>query len=478
LKLVVTAGLIALAIAGGVVLGFHRTFEADMWWHLAQGREIAAGRLVRTNLFSGNYPNYPQPFTSWLFELVAFGLWKVGGATAIQTGQALVLAFTMTLTYLACRRRATIASVLAIEALGFFIIELRVTPRPHLVSLALMAAGTLLIEKTRELRSVIPLVWAIPLIALWSNIHAECFFGAALIGMFAASELVFPKALSRRQAWVALAIAASCTAANMANPYGFGLFRYLWEGAHASEVVQLAELRPAYMPVYAPYFAYVLCGAALLWWKRRTVALWELLVFGTFTPLALLHVRFVALSFCATAPIVAAYLTDILPRARVPILAGTALLAGILLSPRTVADRFEQIGVGESFLAPPDVVSPGAMSFIRSVGLKGTAFNSNTIGGYLIWNLYPEVRVFQDSRFQSYPPEFFASIHEAYESQSGWDKLVAGVDWAVLSLSKRGPLSGMGRFPPDRWALVYHDRAIGIVVRRSGRFGALAAQYQ
>jgi len=366
--------------------------------------------------------------------------------------------------------------VLAVEALGFFVIEFRVTPRPHLASMALMAVCTLLIEKARELRSTIPLAWAILLIGLWSNVHAECFFGAALVGMFAAGEFLLPKALSRRQTWIALALAAACTAANMANPYGFGLFRYLWENAHASEVVQIAEFRPAYLPVYAPYFAYVLCGAALLLWKLRKLALWELLVFAAFTTLGLLHVRFVALSFCATAPIVAARVADVFPKTQVPILAGLALFAGILLSPRTVADRFEQLGVGDSFLAPHDVLSPGAISFVRSVGLKGTAFNSNNLGGYLIWNLYPQVQVFQDSRFQAYPPELFANIHEAFESQKQWDNLLAGVDWAVLSLARRGPLSGVGRFPQDQWAPVYRDEAISIVVRRSGRFGALVAR--
>ena len=478
-KFGLAAGLIALALAGGVLLGFHQTFEADMWWHLAQGREAAAGRLVRTNLFSGTYPNYPQPFTSWLFELGTFILWRIGGAAGIQAGQALLIALTLGFTYCACRRRATIPAVLAVEALGFFIIELRVTPRPHLASMALMPACALLIERAREWRSAIPLAWAILAIALWSNIHAECFFGAALVGMFAAGEFLLPKALPRRQAWIALALAAVCTAANMASPYGFGLFEYLWENAHASDVVQIAEFRPAYLPVYAPYFAYVFCGAGLLLWKLRKLALWELLVFGAFTALGLLHVRFVALSFCATAPIVAARLAEVLPKtvkAAIPV--GVALCAGMLLSPRPAAVRFGQLGVGESFLAPPDIVSAGAISFIRSVGLKGTAFNSNNLGGYLIWNLYPEVRVFQDSRFQSYPPELFANIHEAYESQSQWDKLVAGVDWAVLSLSRRGPLSGAGRFPQDQWALVYQDDAIGIVVRRSGRFGALTAKYR
>jgi hypothetical protein len=473
------ASLIALALAAGALLSFHLIYEPDLGWHLAQGREIAAGRLVRTNLFSGTYPDYPQPFESWLFELGAFSLWRIGGDAGLQAGQTLLLALTLAVVYFACRRRATIAAVLAIEAFGLFVIEPRAVPRPHLASFVLMAGCALLVERVRELRSAIPLAWAALLIALWGNLHAECLFGTAFIGMFAVAEFLRPQTLSKRQAWIALGLAAVCTAANAANPFGKGLVEYLWENARAP--VQIAEFRPAYLPTYAPFFVYLLCGAGLMLWKRRTLALWEMSVFVAFAVLALRHVRFAPLFFCVTAPMVAARLADLFGngnfgKIKAPTLAaGAALTAGMLISPVPLTVRFEQLGVGSNFLEIPEMFSPEAVAFIRSAGLQGAVFNSNNLGGYLIWNLYPQVRVFQDSRFQSYPPQHFANIIGAYQSQSEWDKLVAGVDWAVLTLQRSTPLTGAGRFPPEQWAPVYRDNAVVIVVRRSGRFGALAA---
>lgn len=474
---VLAAALVSLAMAGGALLSFHWIYEPDLWWHLAQGREVAAGRLVKTNLFSVTYPNYPQPFTSWLFELGGFGLYRVGGAIGIQAGQAVIVALTLALLYFACRRRSNMAAVIVLETFGLFVIEPRVVPRPHLISMALMATCVLLVERARASRSVIPLWPAIPLVALWSNVHAECFFGVALIAMFAAGELIRPQALDRRQAGIALAVGAACLAANLANPYGLGVFQYLWENARAREVVRIADLRPAYLPVYAPYFAYLVGGAALLLWKWRELAVWEVIVFVAFAVLSLSHVRFLTLFFCVTAPIVAARLSDLVSqKARIPLLTGAALCAGLLLSPLPLSIRFNRLGIGSDHLEPPDMLSAAAISFIRSVGLKGSVFNSNNLGGYLIWNLYPDVRVFQDPRFQSYPSAFLAKIEEAYQSQSEWDKLVSGVDWAILSRAHySGALSGAGRFPPEQWPLVYQDSSFFILVRRSGRFGALAA---
>src|SRR6185295_826362 len=84
--------LIAMVIAlvAGSIISFRSVYEADLFWHLAQGREVAAGHLVRTNLFSYVAPDYPQPYTGWLFDLILYGLWIAGGAVAVQLAQALL----------------------------------------------------------------------------------------------------------------------------------------------------------------------------------------------------------------------------------------------------------------------------------------------------------------------------------------------------------------------------------------------------
>ncbi len=469
------AALIVLALAAGALLSFHWMYEPDLGWHLGQGREIAAGHLVRTNLFSATYPDYPQPFQSWLFELSLFGLWKIGGAAAIQVGQAVVIALTLAIVYLGCRRRSPIPIALAVATFGIFLIEPRAVPRPHVLSFVLGAACALLIERSRESRSLTPLAWAIPLVALWSNIHAESLFGAALIGLFAVGEFLRPQVLTRRQAWIALSVAAACTLANMANPFGTGLFRYLWENALTPDFVPIAEFRPAYLPTYAPFFVYLAFGAGLMLWKRRTLALWEVLVFVAFAALALRHVRFVTLFLCVTAPIVAACLADFKGKfVNAPLLAGIALCAGMLLTPVPLSARWAMSGIGQAYIEPPTLSESGAAAFIRSAGLKGPVFNSVNLGGYLIWNCYPEVRVFQDTRFQSYPPHHFGDTIAAFRSQPEWDKLMTGIDWAVLTLERNTPLTGYGKFPPEEWAEVYRDNVIRIVVRRTGKFGALA----
>jgi hypothetical protein len=118
--------------------------------------------------------------------------------------------------------------------------------------------------------------------------------------------------------------------------------------------------------------------------------------------------------------------------------------------------------------------SPRAAAFVRDSGLSGPLFNSNNLGGWIAWTMYPEVRTFQDSRLQAYPREHFARILEASRSQPAWDALVRDVDWGMLSSPRPNALSGVGRFPSDSWATVFWDEAVEIVVRREGRYAALA----
>ena len=91
----------------------------------------------------------------------------------------------------------------AVLVVGFFLLEPRAIPRPHLVSFRrdgrVHAARSNVAARSR---SPAPLLASIPIVALWSNLHVECVFGVLLIGLFALGELARPTVLTRRDAVV------------------------------------------------------------------------------------------------------------------------------------------------------------------------------------------------------------------------------------------------------------------------------------
>lgn len=468
----VRVALVLLALLASALVSLRWCYEPDLWWHLAHGREIAAGALPRTNLFSFTHPDYPQPSISWLFDLGSWALWQAGGAAGVQLGQLAVVFSTLTLLFAACRQRAGIAVSLAVVTLAFFVLEPRALPRPHTVSFAGMAACAYLVERAQARRSIRPLLLAIPLVLLWSNLHVESIFGLVFLGCFALDALLHDGD-DGGLGWRPLVVVAVCAAAVLVNPYGVGLVRYLIENARVPEVIRIAELQPPYLPGYGPYFVWLIATGALLLVPPRPRT-WEVLVTGLFGVLSLRYLRFTPLLVCVTAPLVAERIALNVGTSR--LLPLGALFIGLVTSRTTPIALVQQLGVGIDALAPVEIIPRGGVEFARRNGLSGPLFNSNNLGGYLIFTMYPDARVFQDSRLQAYPPDHFRDIMAAYRAQPQWNELVAGVDWAMLSVPRANELSGAGRFPSSEWATVYFDDASEIVVRRSGRFASLVGE--
>ena len=471
------AALLAVLLAAAV-LSLRPAYEPDLWWHLAQGREDASGSIVRSNLFSFTSPEYRQTYTPWLFDLGVYEAWRIAGGTGVQALQAIALAVTLGLIALAARIRAPAAAVTAAIVIGFFAIEPRAIPRPHLVSMAGIAFMVLLIERARARGTAAPLMWAVPAVAVWSNLHSECVTGVGLIGLFGLVELIRPATLSRPQAIRAVGVAALAAAALLANPYGWGVLQYVFENAGVPAMLNIAELARPHWPGYRGFFVFLAVAAVLLVSQPRRLTLWDTAVFAGAAALGLRFIRFTPIVVLVAAPMVASRLHTLLLRGVEPrALVATAIAVAVVASPVRVSHLVTDMRVGSAALEPEAIFSPAAMAFAREQHLDGRVFNSNNLGGHVAWHLYPSARVFQDSRLQAYPPSHFAAILDAAESQGRWDAIVSGVDWAVLSTPRPNALSGAGRFPQAAWATVFWDEALEVLVRRSGAHASLAATH-
>jgi hypothetical protein len=466
-RIATAALLVAVALAAACALSFRPIYEPDLWWHLAQGREVAAGRLVHTNVFNALYASYPQPYTPWLFDLGAYVAWRLAGGTGIQIAQAAVLTLTFVLVFCAARERTATAAVIAVLVLGWFVLEPRAIPRPHLASFAGMAACALLIEHARRRASATPLVWAVPVIGLWSNLHVESLLGVLLVMLFAAAEAVRPMALPhRREALRALGIGAACLAATMANPYGWGLARYLAENRHVPEFLAIAELRPAYLPNYRAFFLYLGVCSVLLLWRARATAWWEVVVTIVFAALGVKYLRFTPLIFLVTAPLLAERLGWLMARGIDGRAIVVTMLAAGLVTARQPLAAFTRLEVGNRAVAPPEFFPPNFAQIAGNAGLHGPVFNSMNLGGFVAWELYPQAQIYQDTRLQAVPSQHFLSILKASRSPEEWEAMLRGIDWAVISLPRPNQLSGAGHFREPVWITVFEDQAVRIVVRR------------
>jgi hypothetical protein len=468
------AAALAMAVVAAVLFTFRATYDPDLFWHLAQGREVLAGRLVHTNLLSATATDLPQHYTSWGFEAaLAVVAGPAGDASwiRVQLFQCVLIAAALLMLYASARVRSSRSAALAVLALSLFVIEPRVMPRPYLASWIGLAACAYWIERClawplpRMLRpaDILPLLGVT---LVWTNLHSEVVFGVAFVGMIGLTEFLYPATVSRRRAAQIALVAAFAVVMTTGSPYGAGLWRYLAENARVPGVLRIAELQPPTPETYPAFFAYLAVLVALLVAFPRRLRPWEVVVTLAFAALGLRYIRLMPMLVFATAPIVASRIDALTARGwDRRAVAATVMAVVVVTAPASPARMLRAWRVGATAMVPPELYSADAIAFARARGLRGPLFNSMNLGGYIAWAM-PEARVFQDSRLQAYPAEHFARILDASASPEKWRALVTPVNWAMVSLARPNELSGVGKFSPDEWTSVFRDRAVEVLVRK------------
>jgi hypothetical protein len=155
------------------------------------------------------------------------------------------------------------------------------------------------------------------------------------------------------------------------------------------------------------------------------------------------------------------------PRLRARRWLPAAVLTTGLLTPLAMALRGETpwgLGFDQSHL-PIE-----AARFIAAQGPQGPVYNPLGFGGYLIWSLHPEVRVFIDGRTAYlYPPDFLRRAWEAESDAPAFAELASryGFQWAVVD-AREGVVSGRPIAADGDWAMIYLDDTAAVYVNVTG----------
>lgn len=243
---------------------------------------------------------------------------------------------------------------------------------------------------------------------------------------------------------------------------------------------------------YALVAEIILAGFLAYAGLRGTMPLWQCAAALFFFALAVRQNRNIVNFTLVTLPILAAALTRLrraLPDASHQAGArslGIASLAAATLGLAACAAAFgwpnglnyQKPGLGVDRRFPA-----GAVRYVRENGIEGNSFNTYFNGAYLIHELYPETRVFVDSRMDVYGPDRLATYFGALRGGAGAERVFATqpIDFAVIDYtfpsnkkSRRGIFAYLdGR--PD-WALVYFDDAAVVYVRITPERAALVAR--
>jgi tetratricopeptide (TPR) repeat protein len=446
--LVLLAALTALALSAGIA----PITNNDIWLHLATGRWMLQNRqLPAEEVFSFVAAGRPYVAHEWGSELLFILLHRlagVAGLVALKAGMAVVLCWAV---YAAARVRGAAPAVAAlVTGLATFIAGAHIWVRPHLLS---WAAALLSLAVLRRARSAPGWLAAlIPLQIVWTNVHGGYVLGPVLILGWTAGE-GFRRLQGELDARPLLTASAAVAAALacLVNPYGLELLRFPFQ-LTGSEVFMRAvyEWQSPFTSSYAGttmFAGFLLLGVLLvvgLVRRPRAIDPCDAAILLGLLVLAAQMNRNVPFFALVAAPVAAALLSApdggggqsgagrVVPLAVAVLVAAAAGIAAVGYPYAPGQYRPRGVGLGPS-------VPVAACDYLESRGLRGNAFTTYGEGAFVVWRLWPEVRVSMDSRNSVYGEELYRQYRQALLTDQGLADYLRAWSPDLAIVAHRGP---------------------------------------
>ncbi|MDX8405475.1 MAG: hypothetical protein R8K50_04915 [Mariprofundus sp.] len=478
--------------------------DPDYFWHLKTGEQILLnGALPKADIFSHTNFNHPWILHEWLFQVLLFTVYTLLGAFGIKVMTAFLAMISLYVTYLTVNRvnHRPVFSALLILA---FIVTIYpfISPRPQLISFLFFSLTLFLLIQFKYLKRTRYLFSLPAVMILWVNMHGGYVIGIALLVLFCSCEFISYWQSDRldksyRKQLSTLAIITLITAlGSSVNPYFIAhwLYPFTVLSMEASRSYISEWQSPDFHLISFQYTLFLILLFFVISAYRQTKPdLTEIIV-----PLF-----FIAAGFITSRQMPFAILT-IIPFMGIAFAKGTAAsisasAAGMMY--RKHRSRSRQLGNSEHllnwtitlivatglFLAYPTLeqqqqqnrdkmIPVQATDFILKTGLTGHMFNTYRFGGYLIYRLYPEQRVFIDGRADMYGDDFFQQYIKINSGQADWEKLFNkyAIDYVIC---ERDAAIRQLLILRSDFRLVYDDDNNSVLVKDIPRYAEIISKY-
>lgn len=470
----------------------------DFWLHVNTGRSIwQTASLAGRDQFTCTIAGSEVVNQNWLAELLTYGLYRAGGFELCQFMAGACYAAAIGLITRLSLLRSGDAQAAAIA--GFAGLALAVSNfgiRPQAISTLLFAAELFVLCRGTPQRQTI--AWTALIEVLWANVHGAFALGLILPGIF----LV---AAAGRQAWQAgwrtvwadgaVRMYFACTfvagVAMFINPQPSQTLHYVFNTSSKSAARGIEEWLPTTFGTLTGtlFFVSIACLLGLIGLSRRRLEPVEVILLTTFLILGAQAQRMV-IWFALIVPPIAAPLIAGLRAHRAARSLGDkehapwehapwpllAMVFAVLLTTLPWTRSYNALLPAEKRSASGIHEPAGAVEFLRSRGYRGNLFAPVSWGAYLTCFLYPDVKVFNDSRIESFPDDVWSDYLQIGAGQEDWNAALGkyNIDAVVWSDRLSAELLASLESSP-RWRQVFQD-ANCVIFLRSDLIGPSSAQ--
>lgn len=451
--------------------------DPDLWWHLRTGQWIVEnGRVPHSDHFSFTRGGSPWISHEWLSEGALYELWEHGGPGALIVFSAIITTAGFLLLYLRCPGKPHWAA--AATVLGAWASAPSWGARPQMFTFTLASLFLWLLERGEDRPRL--LLWIPPLFLLWLNLHAGFALGPALLLLYALgliSEAVAgttPWQQARRIALRVLLITLACLALVPLNPSGTQLYRYPLDTlrSHGMRSFIVEWFSPDFHQwLYAPFLLVFLLLLTALAGSRSSLK-GRVLLPLLFTSFAALDaVRHIPIFILLAIPVIAAALplSSTFPALSRPHptpsrFRGFFNTTAVLLLAVFALLRWENLAREQAAREAALFPQP-AVAFLHAHRQPERLFVYYDWGGYAIWKLNPQYRVFADGRADLYGDDLLQQcIQTVVQLHQGWQGVLDHWNVQTILVPPTSALA-QGLLIDPNWSARYRDSRAVIFVR-------------
>ncbi|MDI6854419.1 MAG: hypothetical protein QME75_12540 [Deltaproteobacteria bacterium] len=447
LRFVMWFGLAGMLL--GLISQLNR-IDLDLFHELALIRElINTGSFPLTDVFSYVPTKNPVVHHEWGTGAIVYliTIHQGLGAPGLLLLKYLLTAFICIGGYIFTKRQG--ASDYAFSFFAFWAISLGwigfTTIRAQLFSLMFLVIFLFLIEENRKGKNWPLFVW-LPFYVAWVNIHGGFLIGLGLfliyiVELFLGNFLQEKKFIdSLNHIKFQIIIFGLMCFAIIINPYGTSYLPYIWQAVTLDRTQFISEWRPVWQINITTFIglslsiillAFVICYQE----KRSLIVPGTLMVLGA-AWLSFRHYRHLSIYsviLMCYAPILlensslSPVLKNLLQRHK-KILCFSFIIVAIFGISLASWNKFWQLRIPtavEEHKKGVPIYPASAVKFLKEKDFTGNMTVHFNYGAYVSWNLYPQVKVSMDSRFEvAYSVEQVVENLNFYAAKEGWQETI------------------------------------------------------
>jgi len=475
--------------------------DAGIGWHIRTGQQILSTRAIpRVDPFSASMAGKSWFAWEWLYDVTVGWLDRIAGLNGVVWLTAYVIAAVFAWLFrLLVIRGTNFFFALFLTLLALSASTIHFLARPHVWSWLFTLAWFWILDSS-ERNSLLGIhdrrdrsLWLLPvLMMIWANVHGGFLLGFVLLGIFwlsalwilitpigswiignvrygfdlesIAVRLAAGKRL-RRLTWIGVA----SVLASLVNPYGWRLYLHIYSYLTDSFLMDhIDEFQsPNFHGIAQKCFlVLLLIAVAVLSWRGRQLRLSNVFaalfaVYAGLTASRNLPISAILLAMIV-GPLVPAIgignrfakeksaIESGLKKHLWPSIAVVATFVIAILGGKVDTDQIMNAHFG------PKRMPVEAVNYLQAHDVAGPVLAPDYWGGYLIYRLYPRVRVVVDDRHDFYGPEFLKSYVRMIHVEQGWQDFLREHQPRCILLPRNSALANI-LLETNGWKVVYTD---------------------